>query len=45
MSILNTADGRALLQYKGFVSWGRWDWRLKDWIDCRFMRRYQGLTT
>lgn len=45
MSILNTSDGRALLQYKGLVSWGRWNWRLKDGIDRRFMRRYQGLTT
>lgn len=45
LSILNTSDGRALLQYKGLVSWGRWDWRLKDSIDRRFMRRYQGLTT
>jgi NADH dehydrogenase FAD-containing subunit len=43
LSILNTGDGRALLDYKGLVSHSRWAWRLKDWIDRRFMRRYQEL--
>ena len=43
LSLLNTGDGRALLDYKGMVSHGRWAWRLKDRIDRRFMRRYQGL--
>jgi selenide,water dikinase len=43
LSILNTADGRALLDYKGIVSHSRWAWRLKDAIDRRFMARYQGL--
>jgi selenide,water dikinase len=43
LSILNTGDGRALLDYKGIVSHSRWAWRLKDWIDRRFMARYQGL--
>jgi selenide,water dikinase len=41
LSLLNTADGRALLAYKGMVSHGRWAWRLKDWIDRRFMARYR----
>lgn len=41
LSILNTGDGRALLHYKGIVSWSRWAWRLKDRIDRRFMRRYR----
>jgi pyridine nucleotide-disulfide oxidoreductase family protein len=44
LSILNTADGRALLDYKGIVSHSRWAWRLKDRIDRRFMARYQTLT-
>lgn len=44
LSILNTADGRALLRYKGIVSWSRWAWRLKDRIDRGFLRRYQRLT-
>jgi selenide,water dikinase len=44
LSILNTCDGKALLQYRGFVSRSRWSWRLKDAIDRRFMRRYQSLS-
>jgi selenide,water dikinase len=44
LSILNTCDGRALLRYKGLISWSRWAWRLKDRIDRGFMRRYQSLT-
>ncbi len=43
LSILNTADGRALLRYKRLVSYSRWAWKLKDWIDQRFMERYQSL--
>ena len=45
LSILNTADGRALLRYKGFCSWSRWAWWLKDRIDRWFMRKYQRLQT
>ena len=41
LSILNTADGKALLRWKGIVSHSRWAWRLKDRIDRRFMARYQ----
>ena len=44
LSILNTCDGRALLRYKGVISWSRWAWRLKDRIDRGFMRKYQRLT-
>lgn len=44
LSLLNTADGRAILRYGPVVSWSRWAWRLKDAIDRRFMRRYQGMT-
>jgi len=44
LSILNTSDGRALLDYKGIVSHSRWAWRLKDRVDRRFMARYQELT-
>jgi pyridine nucleotide-disulfide oxidoreductase family protein len=43
LSILNTGEGKALLRYKGLVSWSRAAWILKDWIDRRFMRRYQVL--
>ena len=41
LSLLNTADGRALLEYKGRVSHSRWAFRLKDGIDRRFLARYQ----
>jgi len=41
LSLLNTADGRALLEYKGLVSHSRWAWRLKDAIDRRFLARYR----
>jgi selenide,water dikinase len=43
LSLLNTADGRAFLRWKGMTSYSRWAWRLKDRIDRRFMRRYQRL--
>ena len=39
--ILNTGDGRALLSYKGFVSYSRWAFRLKDRIDRRFVAKYR----
>lgn len=41
LSILNTADGKALLRYKGVVSHSVWAWKLKDWIDRRFMDRFR----
>ncbi|HUF77590.1 MAG TPA: FAD-dependent oxidoreductase [Thermoanaerobaculia bacterium] len=41
LSILNTADGSALLRWKGIVSHSRWSWWLKDRIDRRFMARYR----
>jgi selenide,water dikinase len=41
LSLLNTADGRALLSWKGMAVRARWAWWLKDWIDRRFVRRYQ----
>jgi len=41
LSLMNTADGRALLRWKGLVSHSRWAWWLKDRIDRRFMERYQ----
>lgn len=43
LSLLNTADGKALLAWKGLVAHGRWAWWLKNWIDRRFMRRYRSL--
>ncbi len=43
LSLLNTADGKALLRYKHSVSHSRLAWWLKNWIDRRFMARYQRL--
>jgi selenide,water dikinase len=43
LSILNTSDGKALLQYGRLVSRSRWSSILKDRIDRRFMRKYQSL--
>ncbi len=41
MKILNTGDGKALLEYKGISVYARWCWWLKCWIDKRFIRKYQ----
>ena len=37
LSLLNTADGKALLRWHGLVSHSRFAWRLKDRIDRRFV--------
>ena len=41
LSLLNTADGKALLRWHGLVSHSRVAWRLKDSIDRRFVARYR----
>ena len=41
LSLLNTGDGRAILSYGPFAYWGRWAWRLKDWIDRRFVAQFR----
>ena len=43
LALLNTGDGRAIFSYGATVLVGRWAMRLKDWIDTRFMRRFQRL--
>ena len=43
LSLLNLGDGRALVAYRGYAALGRPEWWLKDWIDRRFMRRFQRL--
>ena len=46
LKLLNTGDGRAIGEWKGASFDGRWCWRLKDYIDRRFMDPYQnGATT
>ena len=44
LSLLATGDGRAILSYKGLAFHGEWCWRLKDYIDSRFMDKYQDYT-
>jgi selenide,water dikinase len=39
--LLSLGDGSAVGTRNGLVFGGRWVWRWKDWIDRRFMRRYE----
>lgn len=41
LKILNTGDGKALLQYGWFTAHARWCWKLKTWIDKRFVREFK----
>ena len=41
LALLNTADGKALLRWRGLVSHSRPAWWLKDHIDRAFVRQYQ----
>ena len=40
LTLLSTADGRAIASRGGFSASGRWAWWLKHRIDQRFIRRY-----
>jgi NADH dehydrogenase FAD-containing subunit len=39
--ILNLGDGTGLLLWNRFVRHGRWAFKLKDWLDRRFVTRFQ----
>lgn len=41
LSLLNLGDGRAVASKWGISAEGAWAWRLKDWIDRRFLGRYR----
>lgn len=41
LKILNTGDGKALLQYKWFTAHTRWCWKLKMWIDRNFVESFR----
>src|SRR2546430_14804189 len=43
LSLLNLGDGRALASKWGIALEGNWAFTLKDRIDRRFVRRFQGL--
>jgi NADH dehydrogenase FAD-containing subunit len=41
LKLLNTGDGKALLEYGPFTFHAGWCWHLKTWIDKRFITRFQ----
>jgi len=41
LSLLSCGDGTAILDYKGWSVHSTWAWWLKQWIDWRFVRRFQ----
>ncbi|MDX1579904.1 MAG: selenide, water dikinase SelD, partial [Gemmatimonadota bacterium] len=43
LALLNLGDGTAVGAKWGLTASGRWVFRWKDWIDRRFMRRFQAL--
>ena len=44
LKLLNTADNCAIVEYSGLTFYGSWCWKLKDFIDSRFMEKYQDYT-
>ncbi|MBO2942835.1 FAD-dependent oxidoreductase [Paenibacillus sp. F411] len=43
LSLMSTGNRKAILLYKKVLLYGRWCWKLKRWIDERFVRQYQRL--
>ncbi|MBV9828659.1 MAG: selenide, water dikinase SelD [Alphaproteobacteria bacterium] len=43
LALIGSGDGRAVASRGSLVAQGRWLWRLKDWIDRRWMRGYTEL--
>jgi selenide,water dikinase len=43
LALISTGDRYAVASRGAFVVEGRWLWTLKDWIDRRWMRRYQAV--
>jgi len=41
LKLLNTGDGKALLEYGRLTAHARWCWHLKTWIDKRFISEFQ----
>ncbi|TWT49302.1 NADH dehydrogenase-like protein YjlD [Rubripirellula amarantea] len=43
LKLLNTGDTKALLEYGWFTVHARWCWKLKTWIDRKFVDDFQDL--
>jgi len=43
LSLMSTGDGGAILSYGALAANGKWAWSLKDWIDRRWMEKYEVL--
>lgn len=43
LALIGTGDGEAIATRGNWAARGRWAWRLKDWIDRRWMRGYRDL--
>lgn len=43
ISILSTGDGEAFLSYGNQLFHGKWPWKLKQFIDKKFMKKYKDL--
>ncbi len=41
LTLINSGDGRAIATYRGLSAHAKWCWHLKDWIDSRFMNKFQ----
>ena len=44
LSLIGTADGRAIASYGPWAGHSALFWRWKDWIDSRFMKQFTNLT-
>ncbi len=43
LALISTGDQNAIASYGKFATTGPWVWRWKDWIDRRWMKKYQDL--
>ncbi len=41
LTLINSGDSRAIATYGQFSTHARWCWHLKNWIDSRFIDKYQ----